>query len=160
MAEQNNYIVIMLESLQKKVSLLETLSKKCDKQSDIVSQKEISWSDFDSNIAEKQSMIDELMQLDEGFEKLYERVKPEIYKNKEKYSVEIAKMQELIMLITDLSVHIQAKEERNRKLVEKSILLLRQDIKKSRTSVKAASDYYKSMSKVNYIDPQFMDRKK
>ena len=160
MAEQNNYIVIMLESLQKKVSLLETLSKKCDKQSDIVSQKEISWRDFDSNIAEKQSMIDELMQLDEGFEKLYERVKPEIYKNKEKYSVEIAKMQELIMLITDLSVHIQAKEERNRKLVEKSILLLRQDIKKSRTSVKAASDYYKSMSKVNYIDPQFMDRKK
>lgn len=160
MAEQNNYIVIMLESLQKKVSLLETLSKKCDKQSDIVSQKDISWSDFDSNIAEKQSMIDELMQLDEGFEKLYERVKPEIYKNKEKYSVEIAKMQELIMLITDLSVHIQAKEERNRKLVEKSILLLRQDIKKSRTSVKAASDYYKSMSKVNYIDPQFMDRKK
>jgi|APHig6443717817_1056837.scaffolds.fasta_scaffold22735_2 hypothetical protein len=160
MVDQNNYIVIMLESLQKKASLLETLSLKCDMQSDIVSQKEISWSDFDSNITEKQSMIDELMQLDEGFEKVYARVKLEISENKEKYSNEITKMQEFIMLITDLSVHIQAKEERNRKLVEKSILLLRQDIKKSRTSVKAASDYYKSMSKVNYIDPQFMDRKK
>lgn len=160
MVDQNNYIVIMLESLQKKASLLETLSLKCDMQSDIISQKEISWSDFDSNITEKQSMIDELMQLDEGFEKVYARVKLEISENKEKYSNEITKMQEFIMLITDLSVHIQAKEERNRKLVEKSILLLRQDIKKSRTSVKAASDYYKSMSKVNYIDPQFMDRKK
>jgi len=160
MAEQNNYIMVMLESLQKKELLLETLSAKCDAQSDIVSQKDVKWSDFDNNIAEKQSMIDELMQLDEGFEKVYERVKPEIYENKAQYYSEIAKMQELITRITDLSVHIQAKEERNRKLVEKSILLLRQDIKKSRTSVKAASDYYKSMSKVNYIDPQFMDRKK
>ena len=160
MPEQNNYIEVMFKSLRKKVLVLDGLIERCEEQADIIQESEIDWDAFDVNVSEKQALIDELVQLDEGFEKVYKRVKTDLTDHKEQYRDEIGEMQELITLITDKSVRIQADEERNRRIIEKSLTAVKKDIRASRTSVKAASDYYKSMSRVNYVDPQFMDRKK
>ncbi|HKM21549.1 MAG TPA: flagellar export chaperone FlgN [Lachnospiraceae bacterium] len=160
MPEQNNYIEVMLKSLRKKVLVLDGLIDKCEEQADIIRESEIDWEAFDINVSEKQALIDELVQLDEGFEKIYKRIKANLLEHKEQYSDDIKEMQELITLITDKSVRIQADEERNRRIIEKSLAVVKKDIKASRTSVKAATDYYKSMSRVNYVDPQFMDKKK
>lgn len=160
MPGRNNYIEIMLESLRKKVLVLDGLIERCEEQSELIQESEIDWEAFDINVSEKQALIEELSQLDEGFEKVYKRVKTDLMDNKEVYRDAIGEMQSLITLITDKSVRIQADEERNRKAIEKSLATVKRDIRASRTSVKAASDYYKSMSRVNYVDPQFMDRKK
>ena len=68
-------------------------------------------------------------------------------------------MQKLISEITDLSVRIQASEERNKKLVETYFSYTRGKIRESKKSVRVASDYYKSMSGTNYTDARLMDRK-
>ena len=160
MSEQNHYIEMMLKSLQKKIEALQIILDECKEQAKIIEQREINWEQFDACVDHKQQQIDGLAKLDEGFSDLYERVKSELQDNRDQYRLEIKKMQAMIKQITDMSVHIQAEEERNRKAVEGGMLQTKQTIKASKACIKAASDYYKVMSKVNYVDPQFVDKKK
>ena len=160
MSEQNNYVEMMLKSLQRKIAAMDVILEECEKQSVIIEEQEIDWKQFDDCVDQKQQQIDELARLDEGFADLYEHVKVEFQEHKDLYRSEIKQMQHMIKQITDKSVRIQTEEERNRKAVETGLMRTRRDIKASKASVKAASDYYKVMSKVNYVDPQFMDRKK
>ena len=69
-------------------------------------------------------------------------------------------MQELIKIITDKSMDIEAQEKRNHLLAQSYFMSLKKNIKKSKTNLKAASKYYKSVSQTNYVDAQFMDRRK
>ncbi len=160
MSEQNHYIEMMLKSLQKKLDVLDGILKACEEQAVLIAEETVDWKAFDELVDNKQLLIDELTKLDEGFTDIYERMKPELLQDKERYRQEIIQLQEFIKQITDKSVRIQTEEERNRKAVEKSFKRTQRDIKNSKASIKAASDYYKVMSKVNYVDPQFMDRKK
>ena len=160
MSEQNHYIEMMLKSLQKKIEVLDVILAECEKQAAIIDVQEPDWEQFDGCVNHKQQQIDELTKLDEGFTDLYEHVRAELQGHQETYRSEITHMQAMITRITDMSVRIQTEEERNRKAVEKALMRTKQSIKASKASAKAASDYYKVMSKVNYVDPQFMDRKK
>lgn len=160
MSEQNHYVEMMLKSLQKKIVILDSILTECEKQMSIISEENVEWQNFDECVDNKEFLIGELNKLDEGFTDLYERVKSEFQNHKDRYRSEISQMQDLIKQITDRSVRIQTEEERNRKAVEKSMMITKRDIKNSKATIKAASDYYKVMSKVNYVDPQFMDRKK
>ena len=158
--DNRNYIEILVESLCRKKEILGQIMDLNDEQADLIKQGEITGEPFTETISKKQKLIESLNLLDSGFEKVYQRVRMEILDHRETYKEQIAHMQELISQITDCSVKIQADEERNRRNIEDSFDTVKQDIRQSRTSVKAASDYYKSMSRVNYIDPQFMDKKK
>ena len=160
MSEQNHYIEMMLKSLKKKNTALDIILIECEKQAAILEQQEIDWKQFDECVDQKQKQIDELTRLDEGFTDLYERIREELQVHKDKHRSEISKMQTMIKQITDKSVRIRTEEERNRKAVEGGLMKTKRDIKTSKASIKAATDYYKVMSKVNYVDPQFMDRKK
>lgn len=160
MSEQNHYIEMMRTSLQKKSAILDNLLKECEKQSEIVEAEEISWEAFDECVSGKQFLINELSKLDEGFSDLYARVKLILSENKTSYQTEITEMQNMIRRITDQSVRIQTAEERNRRVIEKGFSDTKREIKTSKASMKAASDYYRTMSKLNFVDPQFMDRKK
>ena len=160
MSEQNHYIEMMLKSLQKKIAVLDAILAECEKQAVVIDAQEPDWKQFDECVDHKQQQIDELTHLDEGFTDLYERVRAELQEHQELYRSEITQLQAMITQLTDMSVRIQTEEERNRKAVEKGLMRTKQTIKASKASVKAASDYYKVMSKVNYVDPQFMDRKK
>ncbi|NLG05059.1 MAG: flagellar protein FlgN [Clostridia bacterium] len=158
--DSRNYIEILIESLLRKKEILNQIMKLNDTQSELISQNEVTGDSFTDTISKKQKLIENLNLLDSGFEKVYQRVRMELLDNRELYKEQITLMQELISQITDYSVKIQTDEERNRRSIEESFDTVKQDIRQSRTSVKAASDYYKNMSKVNYIDPQFMDKKK
>ena len=93
--------------------------------------------------------------LDEGFDQIYERVREELNTNKDQYQEQIQKLQELIRSITAESNSIQAEEQRNYQLAQRKF----SDIKKQIREVKV-SQYYRNMTKVNFIDAQFMDNKK
>ena len=62
--------------------------------------------------------------------------------------------------MTDLGVSVETGEMRNKKAIEQYFSYTQKNVNMSRKSVKAASDYYKNMSRVNYIDPQLLDQKK
>lgn len=159
MAETGQYIAILTESLEKKKVILQKLLRENEKQEAAVKQ-ENDMEAFDKTVKAKSRLIRELNGLDDGFEKVYDRIREEFLRDKDVYREEIALMQRLISEITDLSVAMQASEARNKKLVEQYFSYARGKIRQSKKSVRAASDYYKSMNRMNYVGSQFMDRKK
>lgn len=151
---------IMSESLDMKIDVLKEIEKYNDIQKVAFEEGNANMDSFDEAIEEKGRLIEKLEKLDEGFESIYEGLAEELKENRVKYKDEIAKLQDKIKLITELSVAVQTSEVRNKKLVEEYFAKERQGIKTGRVGSKAAFDYYKNMSGMNVSSPQFMDSKK
>ena len=78
----------------------------------------------------------------------------------QKAAEEIAEMQEYIRRLTDKSATIQAQEARNKDLMTQKFASVRKQVKEVRKSQKVVNQYYKSMMKSGYMEPQFTDNKK
>lgn len=156
----NHYLSILEDSMKKKVLILRKIQEYNEKQREIFQSGQARLEDFDGYVDEKDSLIRQINQLDEGFEALYAKVGEELKGNKEKYAGQITSLKQLVTQVTEMSVTIQAQEARNKKLVESYFAKERENIKSSRQTSKAAMDYYKNMNKTNIVQPQFMDKKK
>ena len=157
---EQTYIEIMIQSLKRKVQVLDQIIEVNNRQENILEDKKASVDEFDKCVEEKAILIEQMQQLDSGFEKLYSRVKEELKDKKADYASSIKKMQSLIRKITDKSMEIQAQEARNKELMVRKITYVKDTAKNFRTNSKIASQYYKNMMQLNYVDPQFMDNKK
>lgn len=155
-----NYIQIMIQSLAKKEQVLDEVLRLSKNQAVWMGNPELTPDEFEKNISEKAEWIEKLEQLDDGFEMLYERVAEQLKSEKEKYANEIHTMQDYIRRITEKSMEIQTVEARNKAQVEEKFSSLRKQIRQIKDSQRMVKEYYRSMQKVNYIDPQFMDNKK
>ena len=156
----DNYVQMMRESLENKVSLLKQIKEKNKEQGEILQDENSLPEAFEETITAKENLIDHITRLDDGFEQLYNRVKESLSLNRNEYSGEIRKMQMLIEEITDLSQTIQAQEQRNRDLAEKRFLTITGKVKEVRKSQQAVNTYYKTMMDRAVVDPQFMDNRK
>ncbi|MBQ8247824.1 MAG: flagellar protein FliT [Lachnospiraceae bacterium] len=156
---EKQYIQMMLESLQKKETVVKDLIVGSERQKEVLSAEEVDWDAFDALTVEKGKLIDELLQLDEGFESLFERVKEPLTQKKDMYKTEIGFMQATIRTLTDKSAELEALEQRNKKLVETRMTESRQVIKQSKMGSQAAMQYYQRMNRINTVDPQLMDKK-
>ena len=159
----DDYIQIMIESLTKKSELLDKLIRKNEAQHDCVAGKsfdEIDWDDFNLLVAEKQTAIDRILKMDEGFQSLYDRVKEQLNEDKDKYKDKIREIQRLIAVITEQGVKITTGEERNRKIIEKVFGNRKKEIKRTRNSLKVASSYAQTMSGDFGMDFSSHDQKK
>ncbi len=159
---EEKYIIIMIESLQKKLTVLDHISQKNDEQTKILNEEQTDWEAFDRNADEKSELIEQLDQIDEGFELLFEKIKSAIASEtgKSRYKKQIEQMQDLIERITEKSVSIQAVEVRNKQMVEKRFMQSHQKFGFSRNSSRIARDYYKNMQQTQVVTPAFLDSKK
>ena len=157
---QETYIDIMLQSLKKKCQVLESIMKLNDRQKEVLEAPDGSVDEFDAIVEEKSLLIDQIEQLDSGFDKLYMRVKEELQGNKEAYAMQIRQMQEYIRSITDKSMQVQAQEARNKDMMTQKLVRVKKQAKQVQVNSKATSSYYQTMTKTGYVDPQFMDNKK
>lgn len=157
---QETYIDIMIQSLEKKIKVLEEIKKQNIVQKNVLEDDKAEADAFDATVERKSALINQIMQLDSGFDKLFERVRDELNANGEAYRDKIRTMQDLIRKITDLSMEVQAQEARNKDLMTRKFVMVRQRAKAVRTNTKAANQYYQNMMQLNVIDPQFMDNKK
>ena len=114
----STYLTAMIESLEKKVAVLDEIIKKNAEQAALLKEEEFSFDKFDKNAEEKGVLIFRLEKLDDGFESLYAKVKEELDANRAAHADEIRRMQELIQSITDKSTSIQAEEARNKAALE------------------------------------------
>lgn len=162
--ETIKYLSIMVESLNKKKNLFETLLAKTDAQNKCIVGKDhedANWAQFEVLMIEKESTIKAVDELDVGFEQIFERVKPELDNNRDEYKEEIKKLQESISQLTDLGVKIAALEERNRQEVERIMTAAKAGIGKARKNMKATSGYITSMYGAgNALDATKIDSKK
>lgn len=160
MAQEEQYVNMMLDSLKKKDEVLEEIIRINKVQTELASKEELDMDVFAETVEEKQKYIDIINELDDGFQMLYDKVKEELNLRKARYTAEIRKMQEYIKLLSEKSILIQAQEEKNRLSIQAHFSKMKKEVKVAKQSMKVASDYYKSMSKTTVIDSQFMDRKK
>lgn len=157
---QETYIQIMLQSLEKKSRVLDQIIQLNEQQKTVLESADSPVEDFDETVEKKSALIEQMEQLDSGFEKLYDRVREELRTNKDTYKDQIRKMQDYIRAVTDKSVQIQTQEARNKELMTSKFARVKKQARQVRTNFKATSSYYQSMNRTSVIDPQFMDDKK
>ena len=138
-------LTILSDSLDKKIEVLKRIQAYNDAQEKAFTESEPDMDSFDTALDEKEKLIQEILQLDQGFETLYERVKAELDENRDAYRDQIKELQAKISVITELSNAVQAKEARNKKLVENYFANQRMGIKQSRQRARAAYGYQQSM---------------
>lgn len=151
------YITIMLQSLRRKKEVLDQIIAANMKQKIALEDPQLTPDDFDELVEQKSALVEQLEQLDSGFEKLFGHMKEQLDSNKEQYAAEIKQMQSYIREITDKSVEIQAQEARNKDLMTKMFASVRQQARSVRTGKQVTNRYQQTMSNINYLDPQFMD---
>lgn len=157
---EENYIVILIQSLEKKVKILKEISQENATQKQVLQAEELDMEVFQKTVDKKNELIQQIEFLDSGFEKMYQRVKDILNQQKKEYQNEIAELKRLISEITDLTVRIQSEERANRNLAEVQFGKEKKKIRQVNASKSAASKYYQNMSKLSVIEPQFMDKKK
>lgn len=157
---ESTYVNIMIQSLNKKIKVLEEIKRLNQLQKELLEDEKSSVDAFDKTVEDKSDCIKQLEQLDDGFDTLFDKVKDELNNNKEVYADRIRKMQELIRQITDLSMELQAQESRNKDLMTRKFVSIKERAKVVRTNTKVANQYYKNMMNLHYVDPQFLDNKK
>ncbi len=158
--EHKNYINILLQDLRKKNLVLDQIMEANLKQKDALEDPNLDPDDFDTIVEHKAKLIEQLEQLDDGFEQIYARVREELMTNKAQYAGEIKEMQALIRQLTDKSASIEAQEQRNKALMTQKFNSVRKQVREIRASQKVVNQYYHNMMKTNFIAPQFLDNKK
>ena len=157
--ETQNYLQIMIDSLEKKKTVLQDIVDYNIEQERILTQQEFDGDVFQKNMEDKAECIDKLNTLDEGFQSIYDRVREDVQMYKLNYKDDIRRLQELIKEVSALSASIQAQESRNKLQIERRFRKLREETKTAKRSVSMANKYYQNMNRLS-SEPQFMDKKK
>lgn len=155
-----NYLSILEESLRKKLQILDELTSYTMAQQDLLKAEELDYDAFDQLVEKKDPLVQMIMELDQGFETVYDRIKEQLLGHKELYAVQIRTLQNLISELTDKSVKLQAMEQRNKTAVEQQFRKSREKIRQGRQNKQAALNYYKNMNHSDFVPPQFLDNKK
>jgi tRNA U55 pseudouridine synthase TruB len=159
-AAKQTYIKLLADTLKRKTEVLGIVLELTKQQEDIITSEPLDEEEFLRIVDEKEEQINTLIKLDDGFEQLYQSVKEELVTGRDKYIDDIVSMQELIAGITDASVELQAREKRNKASMEAYFATKRKDIRNSRASNRAVTNYYKSITKQQASQSIFYDKKK
>ncbi len=115
---------------------------------------------FDTLMEKKEPLLTKLEQLDEGFADIYAKVQATLTGQKENYKEAILELQKLITEITDISVKIQALEERNRRMFETYLLGRKQQLRTAKKNSRTADAYSKTMAGSPQGESVFLDKRK
>lgn len=155
-----DYITIMIESLEKKMDVLGHIIELNRQQKLMLQDPNLLPEDFEKNMDYKSQLVDQLNLLDNGFEKLFQRVRETLQENKQQYAVQIEKMQTLIKAITEQTNTIQTQEIRNREEASRKFADVRDQVKGVRNSQKVVHQYYQNMMRQKSYAAQVIDNKK
>ena len=155
-----NYLSVLEDSLRKKLQILDELTTYTIQQQELLKSEELDYAAFDQLVEKKDPLVQVIMELDQGFETVYDRIKEQLLGHKELYAVQIRTLQNLISELTDKSVKLQAMEQRNKAAVEQQFRKSREKIRQGRQNKQAALNYYRNMNHSDFVPPQFLDNKK
>ena len=146
-------------SLRKKLEILDKIMTCQKEESDMLKGGSMDRDVFDRSMTEKVELAESIDSLDDGFEKVYDRIREEMIAHKEGYVNQIRALQNMISEISEKNVLIQAEENRIRLEVENYAKRESAALRQRRDNGKAARSYYNNMKKLNYVGSQFMDKK-
>lgn len=156
----NTYISVLHGSLRKKLELVKELLEFTKEQNIILSEEDVDVDSFDKIVSEKDIRINEVLEIDKGFDSVFNKIGSTIKSNPQEYRQQILEMQNLIRTITDIGVEIEGLENKNKEKFSKFILAKREEIKDFKKSNNTAASYYKNMSNQHQEwKSYFVDRK-
>ena len=158
--DNQTYIDVLKESLGKKVIVLDKLLEKTFLQEHIISTSPFNNEEFDQAYEDKEAILIQLGELDEGFEHIYDHVKDILRTNKLEHKNDIIQLQNMIRQITDKSTELQAIEIKNKKKLDVIFAKGKKEIKDYKISSQTASSYYKNMADQHQGQSYFYDKKK
>ncbi len=148
-SQNSVYVHMMVDALKKKKKILTFLQEKTKEQETLLKDEEMDIDIFQRIIDEKGEKIEELNQLDEGFDNLFRQVEKEITSNRENYREEIMEMQQLIGEVSEMGIQIQALEHQNSGHFKVYLANQRKNIREFHMSNRTASSYYQNMANVH-----------
>lgn len=155
------YISVLHDSLSRKVEIVREILELTKEQSRILSAQDMDSDRFDDIIDEKGVRIDEMLEIDKGFNVTFERVRDILQNNKEEYRSQIIEMQNFIRVITDMSVELESLEQSNKNKFNEFLHNKRKEIKEFNQSSTTAASYYRNMSNQHQSwQTYFLDKKK
>ena len=134
------YVRMMVDVLKRKEKILQRILEQTKEQEAILKQEDVDYDRFQELLDEKGRQIDELNQIDEGFDALFKKVEKEIYLK------EIVTMQILISAVSDLGLRIQALEAQNSERFKIYLASKRKQIHDYHVNSQTASRYYQNMA--------------
>ena len=154
-----DYIRILEESLQKKVTLLERIIVRNEQQKQLFESDETTPEELDENVEAKGRMVDQIVELDEGFEQVFSRVEQLLSDNRDAYRDEIGRLQELVRKVTELAARVEAQEQRNYVLAGQFFSGKKKKAKNVRQGTMALDRYRQGMMGSNTFSPSIMDKR-
>ncbi len=154
------YLEMLAASLEKKEQVLEAMLELTGQQEQILAEEELDMEAFDKLLQKKQSYVERLEKLDQGFDQVYQRVREKIQKHPGKYRDRIQEMQGRIGQLTELGVSLEVQERRNKERFEFLVSASRSKIRNYKVSNQAAAQYYRNMANRFQGDSYFVDKKK
>ena len=143
---QRVYVDMMVDTLKRKKEILTFLYSKTKEQEILLKEEELNQEEFNKLVQEKGERIEQLEQMDEGFDRLFKQVEKEITTNREVYRKQIQTMQKIIASVGELGMKIQALEHQNSERFKIYLSTQRKSIRDFHRNNRTASTYYKNMA--------------
>ncbi len=153
------YFILLKDTSKKKIGVLQELLKYTLIQEKIIDQGDIEKEEFLDTISEKEKQLNILLQLDDGFEQVYQRIKDSLLKYPKYFEAEVKELKDLITIITDLNIKLQALEKRNKTKMDNVLIKKRLEIKNFKANNQMVSNYYKNMANQHQGQAYFLDKK-
>lgn len=160
MTEIHTYLNILLDSLDNKKELLEKIYDLTKQQEVYVNEEKFDLDYFSSFIEEKQRCIEAVELIDSGFQSTFDRVAVELENNITIYRDRVILLKEKITEVSDIGIHIQVLEEKNKNKIEEHFSKKKKHIRSFKKSKSTAANYYKNMNSAFKEQSYFLDKKK
>lgn len=154
------YVSMMIDALKRKESILTALYEQTQEQEILLKGDEMDEDRFQQILDDKGNRIEELNELDDGFDVLFKAVEKEIVANRQDHIEEIREMQRLIASVSDLGVKIQALEHQNSTRLQAYLATKRKTIREFHVNNKTVATYYKNMSNTHRPDQSYFINEK
>ncbi len=158
--QEREYLELLIQSLKKKLLLLNQIIVLNQQQKEMLMDENLDPDTLDVNVREKDELISQVTQLDDGFDEVYAHIADLMKKNHSDYEEELDRMRELIRQIMAKDASIRADEQRNYELAQKKFARVKKQIREVKTSQKMVNRYYQNMMQQRQADIQYMDNKK
>lgn len=158
--QEKEYLEVLIQSLKKKLLLLNRITVLNQDQRDILQDENADPDAFDINVRDKDRVVKQIVELDAGFNEVYEHIKALMERDHSAYEKQLEEMRGLIRQIMANDASIRAEEQRNFKLAQQKFANVKKQVREVKASQKMVNSYYQNMMKQNRYEPQFMDRKK
>lgn len=158
MAEEKRnsvYVNMMADVLRRKERILKSLYDLTKEQETLLRDAELDYERFQQILEEKGVQIEELNDIDEGFDALFKKVEQEIMAYREAYRDKIREMQQRITVVSELGIQIQALESQNSERLKVYLAGQKKQIREFHMKNKTASNYFQNMANTHKADQTY-----